>query len=155
MLYQFIKQTAQQLVYMFPAHGTVFMLTWLGVGPSPIPILSFVNLPLIYILVRKSPTLINLPLFLALRFGAALAHNEPSTSPVESYFENFTILTIIGGSIALFTLVPMVMTKYIAIRLNERFETFTHNVNSRLMFPVIWTVVWSLFRRYSPLGSWG
>jgi apolipoprotein N-acyltransferase len=155
MLYKLIKQTGKQLVYMFPAHGTVFVLTWFGVGPTPIPILSFFNLPLIYILVRKSPTLINLPLFLALTSGAALAHNEPSTSPMESYFENFTILTIIGASIALVTLIPMVLTKYLTIKLNDRIGNFTHNVNSRLIFPVIWTATWSLFRRYSPLGSWG
>ncbi|GES93274.1 carbon-nitrogen hydrolase [Rhizophagus clarus] len=100
MLYQLIKRTFKQLVYMFPAHGTVFVLTWFGVGPTPIPILSFFNLPLIYILVRKSPTLINLPLLLALISGAALAHNEPTTSPMESYFENFTILSIIGLGIS-------------------------------------------------------
>ncbi|CAB4401133.1 carbon-nitrogen hydrolase [Rhizophagus irregularis] len=155
MIYQFLKQTVKQLAYMFPAHGTVFCLTWFGVGPTPIPILSFFNLPLIYILVRKSPSLINLPLFLALTSGAALAHNEPTTSPMESYFENFTILSIIGASIALVTLIPMVLTKYLSIKINDRYENFTHNVNSRLMFPVIWTAAWSLFRRYSPLGSWG
>ncbi|CAG8702341.1 14584_t:CDS:2, partial [Funneliformis caledonium] len=32
---------------------------------------------------RKSPTLINIPLLTALTLGAALAHNEPSTSPME------------------------------------------------------------------------
>ncbi|RIA96539.1 carbon-nitrogen hydrolase [Glomus cerebriforme] len=154
-IYQIIKKIIKQFAYMFPAHAVVFVLTWFGVGPSPIPILSFFNLPFIYILVRKSPTLINFPLLLALVFGAALAHNEPTTSPMESYFENFSILTIVGLSIAIFTLVPMILTKFITIKINQRWKYFTHNVNSRLIFPVIWTGSWSLFRRYSPLGSWG
>jgi len=140
---------------MFPAHSLVFILTWLGIGPSPIPLLTFINLPLIYILVRKSPTLINLPLLTALTLGAGFAHNERSTSPMESYFDDFSILTIIGISIAIVTLIPMIFTKFIVIKINERFEDFTHNMNSKMIFPIVWTATWSFFRRYSPLGSWG
>src|SRR6266498_5188594 len=115
----FIKQTIKRSMFMFPAHSLVFILTWLGIGPSPIPLLTFINLPLIYILVRKSPTLINLPLLTALTLGAGFAHNERSTSPMESYFDDFSILTIIGISIAIVTLIPMIFTKFIVIKINE------------------------------------
>jgi apolipoprotein N-acyltransferase len=150
-----IRRTIQRLMFMFPAHALVFILTWLGIGPSPISILSFLNLPLIYILVRKSPTFIHFPLLIALTLGAALAHNEPTTSPMESYFEGYSILTIVGMSIATVTLIPMMITKFITLKINQRFENFTHDINSRLIFPVVWTTSWSLFRRFSPLGSWG
>src|SRR6266487_3407854 len=149
-----IRQTVKRLLFMFPAHALIFILTGFGIGPSPIPILSFVNLPIIYILVRKSPTFINIPLLIALALGAAFAHNEPSTSPLESFFEGYSILTILGLSIAIVTLTPMVITKFITLKINQRYENFTHNINSRLIFPVIWTATWSIFRRFSPLGSW-
>ncbi|CAI2171483.1 5416_t:CDS:10 [Funneliformis geosporum] len=150
-----IKQNVKRLMFMFPAHAFVFILSWLGTGPSSISLLPFINLPIIYILVRKSPTFINIPLFTALTLGAALSHNEPSTSPMESYFDDFSILIIVGISISIITLAPMIITKFTMIKVNEKFENFTHNLNSRMIFPIIWTVMWSLFRRYSPLGSWG
>ncbi|CAG8455362.1 15862_t:CDS:2 [Funneliformis caledonium] len=79
-----IKQTFNRLMFMFPAQALVFILTLLGTGPNSNRLLPFLKLPIIYILVRKSPTFINIPLLTALTFGAALAYNEPSTSPMET-----------------------------------------------------------------------
>ncbi|CAG8461589.1 4311_t:CDS:2, partial [Diversispora eburnea] len=133
---------------------------------APISILPLFNLPLIFLLVRINSVANNSWLFASLAIGAGLSYGEQS-APEDSCFANMWVLMMVGAAVAFLTLLPMIMTKYLIkfLKQNQFFNekvlnsdennSYTTSQFYLFLFPALWTVTWSVFRRYIPLGSWG
>ncbi|RHZ87717.1 hypothetical protein Glove_31g23 [Diversispora epigaea] len=160
------KMIFKKLFVFRPLYLLVFLLSLYGLGASPISILPFFNLPLIFLLVRINSITNNLWLFVSLAIGTGFSYSEQG-APSDSYFANVWVLTIVGAAVALLTLLPMIITKYLIkfIKRNQFFNdkilnsdennSYTTSQFYLFLFPVLWTITWSMFRRYIPLGSWG
>ncbi|CAH1757537.1 14738_t:CDS:2 [Entrophospora sp. SA101] len=100
---------------------------------------------------------INLGLFIALGCGSALSYYETSTSSIESPFDDYKALFVVGSAITTLTIIPGMITKFLSdhFGLSDYDPPTRNKISFWSIYPIIWTLSWSLLRRYSPVGSWG
>nr|CAG8535112.1 7763_t:CDS:2 [Entrophospora candida] len=140
-----------------PEYTTVFLLAWFGLGTRPITFIPLFLHPLILLLIRSTPMYINLGLFIALGCGSALSYYETSTSSIESPFDDYKALFVVGSAITTLTIIPGMITKFLSdhFGLSDYDPPTRNKISFWSIYPIIWTLSWSLLRRYSPVGSWG
>ncbi|CAJ0648398.1 8391_t:CDS:2 [Entrophospora sp. SA101] len=72
-------------------------------------------------------------------------------------FDDYKALFVVGSAITTLTIIPGMITKFLSdhFGLSDYDPPTRNKISFWSIYPIIWTLSWSLLRRYSPVGSWG
>ncbi|CAG8458451.1 6488_t:CDS:2 [Paraglomus occultum] len=122
------------------------LLSFASLGAKQVAPLPLVSLPVILLAVRYSKKIYyDVAIFSFVAIGIAASYKVYADEATSNPLDDNAALFIIGSIISLMTICPIYIDK--SLRQRKKIGYF--------LFPALWTLVWGLYRYFSPLGSWG